>query len=578
MPRPVASALVLAALVADGANHTRHRRLMGPAPARLGPPPVVRDWPVSRPSAVDKCAATKGGDSESALVAAHEHALKMATEITDVGSAEAAGAYLKLLADERAPALSRERADADADGGYDDGGEPMPITTFVGQVARVCGQLKARWQFCPNPVSRSKGARPGGASKSGGGEFAQYPRDDSIARLAGAGFFSCEYRRFVARLPCAFVDPGPTNKKGKVGPTGLVYTRDNVFPVHGVTSDANAKRPGGARPASGAPGKARPLVKYKALAHHLAVYPTAFGHIFNQLPRLLFLLEVLPPDVPILVAKTPLLNQLLALLDEHMTYSPHPNVSTRVVNYKPGATYFAQTLYFAGEMGRNRPFWGERLPWNSLSIEHCSWALSVPRRLLHQRLARPMLGDRAIYGDARDARRRRAVVLVIDRSDASRRMLKNHCAVMAALRRRAPAAEFVEFRGSQLPLREQIGAFARADVVLGPHGAALGLVGFMKAGGTVIEVAYRKREWPAVFMPVALGAGQRYALSFALTGGHFSALEANETDVKVLFDDVMAYHESDARGDAQLCVAGDGSCGEFATPAPPYKTRCSTKK
>ena len=27
-----------------------------------------------------------------------------------------------------------------------------------------------------------------------------------------------------------------------------------------------------------------------------------------------------------------------------------------------------------------------------------------------------------------------------------------------------------------------------------------------------------------------------------------------------------------------LCVAGDGSCGEFATPAPPYKTRCNTKK
>ena len=91
MPHPVASALVLAALAADGANQTRHRRLMGPAPARLGPPPIVRDWPVSRPSAVDKCASMKGGD-EKALVLAHEHALKMATEITDVGSAEAAGA------------------------------------------------------------------------------------------------------------------------------------------------------------------------------------------------------------------------------------------------------------------------------------------------------------------------------------------------------------------------------------------------------------------------------------------------------------------------------------------------------
>ena len=63
------------------------------------------------------------------------------------------------------------------------------------------------------------------------------------------------------------------------------------------------------------------------------------------------MLEVLPPDVPILVAKTPLLAQLLALLDEHATYAPHRNVSARVVDYKPGATYFANTMYFAGEVG-----------------------------------------------------------------------------------------------------------------------------------------------------------------------------------------------------------------------------------
>ena len=79
--------------------------------------------------------------------------------------------------------------------------------------------------------------------------------------------------------------------------------------------------------------------------------------------------------MPILVAKTPLLNQLLQLLDEHKTYPRIRPTSQHASSYKPGATYFAQTLYFAGEMGRSAGVgWGERLPWNSLSIEHCCGA------------------------------------------------------------------------------------------------------------------------------------------------------------------------------------------------------------
>ena len=68
-------------------------------------------------------------------------------------------------------------------------------------------------------------------------------------------------------------------------------------------------------------------------------------------------------------------------------------------------------------------------------------------------------------------------------------------------------------------------------------------------------------------MPTSMRA--RYALSFAVTGGHFSPLEANETDVKQLFSDVMAYHEKETG----LCVQLEG-CGEFATPTPHFKSRC----
>ena len=60
----------------------------------------------------------------------------------------------------------------------------------------------------------------------------------------------------------------------------------------------------------------------------------------------------------------------------------------------------------------------------------------------------------------------------------------------------------------------------RADLLIAPHGAAIGLCGFMRPGGAVLEVAYPLRKWPAVFMPVALGARLGYYLSFGQKGKH----------------------------------------------------------
>ena len=99
-------------------------------------------------------------------------------------------------------------------------------------------------------------------------------------------------------------------------------------------------------------------------------------------------------------------------------------------------------------------------------------------------------------------------VLVVDRRDAQdrARSIGNHCTVMNLLKKLLPHAAIREFVGSKIPLEEQIAAYMRADLLIAPHGAALGLVGFMAPGGAVLEVAYPLRKWPAVFFPVALGA------------------------------------------------------------------------
>ena len=74
----------------------------------------------------------------------------------------------------------------------------------------------------------------------------------------------------------------------------------------------------------------------------------------------------------------------------------------------------------------------------------------------------------------------------------------------------------------------------RADLLIAPHGAAIGLCGFMRPGGAVLEIAYPLRRWPAIFMPVALSSGLKYYLSFASKGKHSGPLTVKTSEVASL--------------------------------------------
>ncbi len=122
----------------------------------------------------------------------------------------------------------------------------------------------------------------------------------------------------------------------------------------------------------------------------------------------------------------------------------------------------------------------------------------------------------------------------------------------------------------------KIKSFMRADLLIAPHGAAIGLCGFMRPGGAVIEIGYPLRRWPAVFMPVALSAGLKYYLHLADKGKHSGPLQAGIGDVVKLA--VMA-----AKDMGRFNVKGDPgkadwrsseSRAEGLTPPPPLKPKC----
>ena len=129
-----------------------------------------------------------------------------------------------------------------------------------------------RWRFCPDPKRGS------------------LDRD----------WYTCSTRQFVAKLHCAYIDHHKTIP-------GLVYDATRTFPVHGNHPHQKGYQPLGGGPA----GKVR---RFSCIAHNLGVYPTGFAHVLNQLPRLVHLIQTIPVDCPIVLAKSPARPALVRVL------------------------------------------------------------------------------------------------------------------------------------------------------------------------------------------------------------------------------------------------------------------------
>lgn len=384
---------------------------------------------------------------------------------------------------------------------------PRPIMLEDDELERRCDFFNGTWRFCPR---------------------VNQERLEFLNTTNPQGYYQCDVRHFVAAVRCGFVDigtlgrenslDGPGKGKAKKPKTrvrypGLVHTANEAYPIHGVCTDNMARE--GAQPTS---PNSYGFVKLPAVAHHLAVYPEATGHFFNQLPRLFLLLSVLPPDVPILVKRHKLMMEIIDILIKVGLVG-----RDRFIALDPPRIYTAKTVFFAGEMGRLP---GEER-WNTLPVERCAFGMAMHRELL-----RTLLVD----GLDMQTDHEHLEVLVVDRSDASNRArsVSNHCDMMKKLSELLPHAKVREFVGTKVPFEAQIRAFMRADLLIAPHGAAIGLSGFMRPGGAILEIAYPLKRWPAIFMSTALSAKLKYYLYFGDKGKHSGPIHVNAHQVAQL--------------------------------------------
>jgi hypothetical protein len=379
--------------------------------------------------------------------------------------------------------------------------------------------------------------------------------------------YKCESASYVATVDCAFIDPD-TEQHSR---PGLVYTHRQAYAVH--LSSGHWGR------VITPPSRAR-LHSFPELAHALGVYPTAPAHDVERLPRLLHLLTVLPPHVPILLARAPLVEQFLAILDAmaragcalrgggcsgaqlvRLPSGDHApladvlaalpskpaaagNLSSRAVWWQGTHTYSARRVFFAAEsvfvrerMGAENPHMPdpERGWYDLLDEAPChykriqsSWRL---QRALVPAFTRPANSSRGGGGD--DLR-----VLLVHRAETNMRRVRNQAQLEAGLRRALPRARLSTFVGRDHSLAATISLFAHADLVVAPHGAACAFWAFMRPHAAVIEIGYPSTAimgFPASFYyPFAASLQLRYHLSFAVEGGYTSPMVADVVDVASL--------------------------------------------
>ncbi len=328
-------------------------------------------------------------------------------------------------------------------------------------------------------------------------------------------WWKCDVRQFVAKLKCGYVDTDPVIP-------GMAYDSSRTFPVHG-----NHPGKSGFQPLAFPP---RNPARFKTLAHNLAVYPSPHGgaaHFFNQLPRLLFLLRTLPASVPILLSMHRPQQEMVELLHERGLMDPK-----RAVAWDQRRTYFAETLYFAGELGLSR---STDHKWDSLRIEHCSWAMALPRTELQRAFTKDYVQRAA-----------RKVIMVVDRSDAgNRRRVQNNGLLMQILGKEFPNCTVRTFLGRDHNTSRTVQLWNEADVVVAPHGAALAFMAFMRPGRAVVEIGYDSfrsggMKYPlSYFMAIARSVGLEYYVSIA-RGSYGGPMTANVADILLLVKEAVA--------------------------------------
>lgn len=234
--------------------------------------------------------------------------------------------------------------------------------------------------------------------------------------------------------------------------------------------------------------------RYPALATGLFPYGAeAASHFwFGTAQYVLTLYDVLPSDVPIVVARSPALDRAYQMLNINMK---------RLITFDSACTYYADRLYSIGW----EP-WGRNVQGGEPTSPQST-----------QRMRKYLRPASFLRPNAEAD-----LILFVSRADRSSRRCTTHAELGQALLAKTDDM-LVEFVGSDHTLVEAQRLFARARLVVAPHGGALLNMAFMAPGAGVVEIGYyephsrngtryKSMRFPPWYFVFAKQLGLRYRL------------------------------------------------------------------
>ncbi|KAL1499491.1 hypothetical protein AB1Y20_011694 [Prymnesium parvum] len=279
------------------------------------------------------------------------------------------------------------------------------------------------------------------------------------------------------------------------------------------------------------PCRSRKALHIPRIASALSVYPFAVGHFVpEQLPALLVLNAILPPNIPILVYDAPVVRRHLLPLQEVGVLPPK-----RIMFHNPDVTgpvtIHADAVY---------------MPLNS----HFSNVMSGDKSMSIARAAFDSVGQ-GIFS--------RRHVLIVDRGNSARH-LTNADAVKSTITDALAMATSPQSRQLQLlqwrpssNVSRDVAAFRHAALIVAPHGAGLSNILFATEGTPVIEICYdsfqgQKREMfcPAMYAAMAVNLNLPYWVVTA-HGSYTSGLRADIPQLRNAIDQALLLVEDPPR-------------------------------
>jgi len=229
------------------------------------------------------------------------------------------------------------------------------------------------------------------------------------------------------------------------------------------------------------------VVQYDQLLDTIGVYTGAPGHFGpQQLPRLIRLLAIAPPESKVLVSGGTFASQLIDVCVERGLVT-----RDRIVVYERHKTYAGRIVY----RSETSPFWKQ-----DGHYVHDRTDMEVVNRAL----------ARTLDDAARDA------IVVIKRTGI--RNVANHEQMIELIQKLLPPSLShlkIEIFTASGHVREHIALFERARLIIAPHGAGLMNVYWSKQGGAthVIELGYNKgMVLPDMYFEMSSHCGHHYWL------------------------------------------------------------------